>query len=224
MDGHGIKGFNKMSHTVLAVFVKTPNLSPVKTRLAKDIGKEKALEFYHLSLKAITHTLQNADITPHWAVGEKEGLNDPLWKDFKTLHTGEGDLGARQQHIYNRLLEKHDRVILIGADAPQLSTSLIENATTQLQQHNFVIGPANDGGYYLLGGKKEIPDEIWQKTPWSADNTREILESHLRTKAFHLSTLTDVDDKKSLIKMVKEMPANLSPEQQALINFTNSLL
>ena len=75
----------------IAIFVKTPGVSPLKTRLAKTIGKEKAEAFYQLSLKCIIDTLENINIkniaiTPHWAIAEKECLNYPLWNNFKRLH------------------------------------------------------------------------------------------------------------------------------------------
>lgn len=198
----------------IAIFVKTPGISPLKTRLAASIGKEKAEDFYRLSLQAITSTLKKVDITPYFAVGEIEGLNDTLWNDFDKLHTGDGNLGDRQNHVYKTLLKKYDAVILIGADAPQLSQSLINEAISELQSHDFVIGPAHDGGYYLLAGRKAIGSHVWADTPWSHDNTREILVSKLISKAdrqvHQLKALTDVDVQSDLDLMLSEMPKDLN--------------
>lgn len=211
----------------IAIFVKTPGLSPLKTRLAASIGQEKAEEFYKLSLKTIINTLKKIKITPYWAIGEIDGLNDPLWKDFNKLHTGEGDLGDRQSHVYNELLKTYEAVILIGADAPQLSKELIEEAIAKLKSQDFVIGPANDGGYYLLGGRSEISSEVWSGTPWSHEKTREILVSKLYSVPHQLAMLTDVDTESDLKSVLDEMPERLdgvqNENQQKLIRWIKRL-
>ena len=209
----------KIMRAALAVFVKTPDLSPLKTRLAAGVGEAIALEFYHLSLKAVETAAQNADVKSYWAVAEEEGLNNPLWSAFETLHTGEGGLGERQHHIYETLLEKHARVILIGADAPQISPKIIEDAITALDAHEFVIGPAYDGGYYLFGGRADVSEHIWTSMRWSSDMTRSEFENALPSKAFQLTFLTDVDEEKDLQVMSNEMPENISQQQQNLIDW-----
>jgi len=200
----------------IAIFVKTPGLSPLKTRLAKTIGRVKAEEFYRLSLRSISSTLKRSDVTPYWAVGEKSGLNNHLWNDFKKLHTGDGNLGDRQSHVYHELLKKHDAVILIGGDSPQLSLEIISETIKQLESQKFVIGPASDGGYYLLAGRNEIGSKVWDKTPWSHENTREILIKNLGLKPHHLMMLTDVDTQGDLEKMLSEMPNTLNEDQKIL--------
>ena len=211
----------------IAIFVKTPGLSPLKTRLAATIGQQKAEDFYRLSLKSIISTLQKVEITPYWAVGEIDGLNDPLWDDFSKLHTGDGDLGDRQSHVYNELLKKHEAVILIGADAPQLSKALIEEAIAELKSQEFVIGPANDGGYYLLGGRSEISSKAWFETPWSHEKTREILISKLDSVPHQLAMLTDVDTESDLKNVLDEMPKRVAgiqnENQQNLISWIKRL-
>lgn len=202
----------------IAIFVKTPGISPLKTRLAATIGQEKAEEFYRLSLRAISSTLKETqvgiDITPYFAVGEVEGLDNTLWSDFNRLHTGDGDLGDRQSHIYKTLLKKYDAVILIGADSPQLSQGLVNETMDKLQSNDYVIGPAHDGGYYLLAGRKEIASNVWADTPWSDEKTREILVSKLVSKQdqhpHQLKALTDVDIESDLALMLKEMPLSQS--------------
>jgi hypothetical protein len=205
--------------TAIAVFVKTPALSPVKTRLAKSIGKAKALEFYFLSLKAIKEILQSTGVSVYWAVAEESGLSDPMWQDFKALWTGEGGLGERQHRIYETLLQKHDRVLLIGADAPQISTDILEQAIVALDTNNLVIGPARDGGYYLFGGRIPTERKIWTSVPWSTSLTRERLEAVLPSKPFHLQMLTDVDTENDLEFTTKEMPQKLKKGQKNIIEW-----
>ncbi len=210
--------------TALAIFVKTPGLSPLKTRLAKGIGEEKALEFYHLSLKSIIKTVTSSNVTAYWAVAEKEALSNTLWQDFKTLHTGEGDLGQRQHHIYQTLLKEHEHVLLIGADAPQLSSDIINQAMIMLEKNDFILGPAVDGGYYLFGGKKPVEPGIWQKVPWSHAQTRKTLDALLPSPSIHLEPLTDVDIKENLHAVIDEMPNNMNKEQVALTTWINAIL
>jgi len=192
----------------IAIFVKTPGVSPLKTRLAATIGQEKAEHFYRLSLKCIVSTIKNIDITANWAIAEKQCLDNSLWNDFNQLHTGEGDLGERQSHIYHELLKTHDGAMLIGADAPQISVEIIQQAMEVLKTDEYVIGPANDGGYYLLAGRKPIASEVWSSTPWSHEKTREKLVNQLDSTAFELSMLTDVDYEADLHLILNEMPAN----------------
>ncbi len=205
--------------TAIAIFVKTPALSPVKTRLAATIGVQKAQEFYHLSLKSVEKTVRNLNVSAYWAVAEEGGLPDPLWQNFPCLHTGEGELGERQHHIYESLLAKHEHVLLVGADAPQLSKEYLEKAITTLDTNDFVIGPACDGGYYLFGGRISLPQEIWRAVPWSTSTTRECLEKALPSKPVHLSPLTDVDTKEDLVQMTTEMPIPTSVEQKRLLKW-----
>ncbi len=200
----------------LAIFVKTPGASPLKTRLAASLGQEKAEHFYHLSLKSIISTLKKTTITPYWAIAEKQSLDNPLWSDFNRLHTGEGDLGDRQSHIYHLLLKTHDGVILIGADAPQLSIETIEQAMEALKTHDYVIGPANDGGYYLLAGRRNIPAKVWSTTPWSDAKTKTTLVAQLSSKPYELAMLTDVDAESDLNAMLSEMPQKLNKNQRKL--------
>lgn len=209
--------------TALAIFVKTPSLSPLKTRLAAGIGKEKAEEFYIHSLKAIEKTVKQTHAKVFWAVGEQEGLNNPLWRAFETIYTGEGGLGERQHYIYNHLLSNHDRVILIGADAPQLSPCILERSIEALNTHDFVLGPANDGGYYLFGGRIPVNRHIWSAVPWSTKQTRQTLEGLLSSKPCHLEPLTDVDTQNDLQQLKTEMPEAMSDEQQNLLDWVSSL-
>lgn len=210
----------------IAIFVKTPGVSSVKTRLAASLGQQKAEYFYELSLNCIISSLsalKNTAITPYWAVGEKQSLDHPLWSDFSCLHTGEGDLGDRQSHVYHQLLKNHDAVILIGADAPQLSVAIVEQAMQALTTHDYTIGPANDGGYYLLGGRRAIPVKVWSTTPWSDAKTKETLVGQLDSQPYELVMLSDVDTENDLHLMHSEMPEKMNTDQRKLKDWVRNL-
>jgi len=200
-----------LNSTAIAVFVKTPGLSPVKTRLAATIGTAAAEQFYVLCTEAIRETLETAsktlDIVPFWAVGEEAGLSHPLWQGFEALYTGEGGLGERQHHIYQTLLAKYQRVILIGADSPQLSSRDLNNAIEALQSNSFSLGPAVDGGYYLLAGRAAIARDIWTNVTYSAADTGEQLLGQLPSKTALLEPITDVDTIEDISALKHELPA-----------------
>ena len=205
--------------TAIAIFVKTPSLSPVKTRLAATIGTDKAQAFYKLSLQSVQEITQSAAIVPYWAVAEENGLTDPLWQDCTPIWTGDGNLGERQHRVYETLLQKHEHVMLIGADTPQISRSILNAAVDLLASHDFVIGPARDGGYYLFGGRVSTQQIVWTSVPWSTDLTRVRLEAGLPSAPAHLPMLTDVDNQEDLQFVLQEMPVNRSLKQQQLVEW-----
>lgn len=205
----------------IAIFVKTPTLSPVKTRLAATIGKKKAIEFYGLCLSAVRATVEKANATPFWAVGEENGLNSPLWQDFGRLYTEDGGLGERQHHIYKTLRAKYDQVLLIGADTPQISPPLLQEAIAALEHHDFVIGPARDGGYYLFGGRVTVSKNIWTEVSYSVSTTRQKLQSLLPSSPASLPMLTDVDTESDFEFVLSEMPEEMTTTQQEIVRWIN---
>jgi glycosyltransferase A (GT-A) superfamily protein (DUF2064 family) len=216
--------------TAIAVFVKTPGLSPVNTRLAASIGTAAAEQFYKLCTMAIRETLETAsktmDIAPFWAVGEEAGLCHPLWQGFEAIYTGEGGLGERQHHIYQTLLAKYQRVILIGADSPQLSSRHLNNAIEALENHSldnnsFALGPAVDGGYYLLAGRAPIARDIWTNVKYSAADTAEQLLSQLPSKTALIEPITDVDTIDDLARVESELRVEkaINKNQKILLEY-----
>jgi rSAM/selenodomain-associated transferase 1 len=211
--------------TALAIFVKTPSLTPVKTRLAKTIGKKKAETFYELSIKSITKTLKdNPSIKPYYAIAEEQALTHDMWSAFKTLHASGQCLGEVMQKTYNTLLESYDAVILIGSDSPQISNKHIHHALKELQNHDCVFGPAADGGFYLLAGKVHIPSAVWLDTIYSQSDTLHNLLKKLKPHASYtcIETLYDVDEKEDLSHILAEKPFNPNKEQQKLFDWINN--
>lgn len=209
--------------TAIAVFVKTPGLSPLKTRLAAGIGADKAMEFYRLSLSAVESVIGESDVRGFWAVGEKEGVADPLWQGMEKLYTGEGDLGDRQNNIYETIRNDFNNVILIGADAPQVSPQIIAQAISALERNDFVIGPAHDGGYYLFGGRVPLSRDVWANVKYSCDTTRIDLIERLPSAPAILPMLSDVDTQTNLADIVAQMPPYPNAAQRTLINWIETL-
>ncbi len=194
--------------TAIACFVKTPGVSELKTRLAKSIGREKAQEFHSLSCQTLARTLkkvrgQSDSFYPYWSVAEDKARSFDIWKDFFTLSQGGGELGQRLHYSYQTLRQIYQQVLFIGADSPQLSTEIIQKALLALNSHDFVLGPAQDGGYYLFGGKLKLEYEDWLSVPYSTEKTLSVFQSILEKKGSValLGPLTDVDTIDELKKL-----------------------
>jgi rSAM/selenodomain-associated transferase 1 len=189
----------------IAVFVKTPGLSPMKTRLARSLGTQNAETFQLLAIEEIKGTLaQCPEITQYWAVSEADGLFFEEWKNLKILLQGEGDLGDKIHRIYSMLQSKYGKAIIVGSDTPQITARHIKETLESLEKVDYVIGPARDGGFWLFAGTKPISLEIWQSVRWSHAQTLRDLMQHLKGSFFSLETLTDVDQIQDISAMLQE--------------------
>lgn len=212
----------------IAVFAKTPGLSPVKTRLAASIGKERAEEFYQLCLAVVEDVLDisahrmKTPLTPFWAVAEENGLEHSAWQNMDRMWTGEGSLGDRLHQVYSTLRKNYNTVLLIGTDSPQICVRHIEQATTHLAKcSGFVIGKALDGGFYLFGGNVDVASEIWTETPYSVETTCAVLSKKLSSQSdiHYLNELSDVDVIEDLRTLLRHRAAMTLPSQRKLIRW-----
>ncbi len=221
-----------MTKGVLCVFVKTPELSPVKTRLAEGVGRDNALYFYDLALTATAALalraqaeLKSLDIV--WAVAEPEGLKSNRWNQFKTISQGEGDLGHRLHQVYAQLITKYDYVAFMGADSPHILESQLIRAlelTQQHRQHQFVLGETRDGGFYFFGGGQKIPQSAWRAVEYSSPKTSQQLVLQLEKHIVVLKIETDFDiDTKDDLLCLKDCKGNLLPEQAEIVEWVRSL-
>ena len=199
----------------LAVFVKTPSISPVKTRLAKSIGENNANQVFHFLLDITRSILQDLvsrelGVEIYWALAEKDSLDNDMWSDYPTLWQGEGELGEKLFNIQSQLFKRHQHIIFIGADAPFLTSSIISEAIFRLRNYTYpqskahtlsqqpsdvIIGPSLDGGFYLYAASIQRSLEQWTKVIYSNSNTtNELLASFGITKTTHfLRELYDID-------------------------------
>ncbi|MCX6104109.1 MAG: DUF2064 domain-containing protein [Proteobacteria bacterium] len=164
--------------TAVAIFVKTPGQSSIKTRLAEVIGKEKAESFYLLSCEWTFQTVKqlasSCNAHPFWAVAEREGMASSLWQNFDRVCQGEGSLGDRLHYVYSELLQRFGSVVVLGADSPELTIEAVQDAVQEVGEKEktpFVIGETPDGGFYLFGGRKPIPAELWRSVSYSETST-----------------------------------------------------
>lgn len=218
----------------LAIFVKTVGISPVKTRLVKVLGHELAEEFHLLSAHAVCAVSKvlshSCDVQGYYAVAEKEALTHGDWQSLPCLWQGEGGLGERMAHIYQALLKKHDFVMLVGADIPQM-TSVDLNIGAQWlvheEQARLVFASSIDGGFWAFGGNCPVPDELWSEVVYSKVNTGSEFLKRVEClgNVKFLSVLRDVDevtDLPFLHQSLLDLPDPLS-EHLDLIKFLESL-
>jgi len=191
-----------MSINHLIIFVKNPELGKVKTRLARTIGDEKALYIYKLLLEqtfqVTVPVLAEKKLYYSEFVQNMDQFNDLVYE--KHIQSGDG-LGDK---MYNAM--KHSfgewagKVVLIGSDCFELNSGIIEEAFKALEESDYVLGPAKDGGYYLIG-MKELNLEIFQNKEWSSENVflDTLLDIKNQEKSHYLlPTLSDVDIEEDL--------------------------
>jgi len=218
----------------IAVFVKTPGLSPVKTRLAVELGQENAEAFHLASSRSVSSVVQALskldDVQSYYAVAEEPALNHDYWKGLPCLWQGEGGLGERMAHIYQTLLLKHDFVILVGADIPQMTARELLKASAWLshnEQARLAFGPSVDGGFWLFGGNCSIPQTTWTDVTYSAVDTGTQFFNKIKQvgEIKTLATLRDVDETDDLIPLrdVLQKLTEPLPAQQELVQFLETL-
>ncbi|WP_216066351.1 TIGR04282 family arsenosugar biosynthesis glycosyltransferase [Pseudotamlana agarivorans] len=183
-----------MNKELVIVFVKNIQLGKVKTRLAKTVGDDNAVKVYKALLEITENVTKNisADVCIHFS----ETLDETIWKNTKkTIQHGE-DLGARMKNAFKTSFEKgYERIVLIGSDLPSLTTAHLNTALTKLKYNDIVFGPAEDGGYYLVGLSK-MHDFIFENKPWSETHLLETTLNEIKTKKATydvLETLNDID-------------------------------
>lgn len=219
----------------LAIFVKTPELSPVKTRLAATIGGDNARQFYELSLSA-TQAMARAlqvevpNLQIYWAVAEPEGLHAKRWDSFTAIGQGSGGLGARLNSIYQELLKKHHYVCFIGADSPHLDVKELKAGVLMTARNlgkKFVIGETLDGGFYFFGGSIPVSSSTWLGVEYSTDQTANQLTTKLSTFAEieRIRRNFDVDTVEDLKRYTSFSFGDgaLLPEQRDLIRWVAGL-
>lgn len=184
-----------MKDCLLIIFVKNPVLGQVKTRLASEIGEEQALHTYQLLLErtaSITQPL-NIDKVVYYSF-------DPLEKDHFNAHYFNkkrqinGDLGEKMKHAFNEnFTAGYKLIVIIGSDCAELESSDIVKAYDLLNSHDSVLGPAKDGGYYLLGLKKPF-DRIFENKIWSTSSVLEEAIQDLEQEKLSYAMLKELSD------------------------------
>ena len=195
----------------LIIFVKNPELGKVKTRLAKTIGDEKALEVYLQLMKHTREVVSALSVDKHLFYSQTIAEND-LWPSevfTKHIQDENPDLGAKMNTAFKTLMS-YQKCLIVGSDCPQISEEIINDAYSKLENIPVVIGPALDGGYYGIGFNAELIgrdryltflEDIFLNKTWSHENVlKEAEESAERfdLEIAKLPPLSDLDYEEDL--------------------------
>ncbi len=180
----------------LVVMSKAPRMGRVKTRLARDIGAAEALRFYKTNTKSL---LRNVGDDPRWtcviaAAPDVAAPETGFWPgEMPRIPQGEGDLGTRMDRVMKTM--PPGPVVLIGCDIPDVTDTRIAEAFDALGNHDAVFGPAEDGGYWLVGLKRfpRVPS-VFGNVRWSTDHALADTRANLEgARVAQLETLPDID-------------------------------
>ena len=188
-----------MKNDHLILFVKNPELGKTKTRIAVSTGDQKALEIYKELVEITRNVAEKTNCQKHLFYSEFIDCQDN-WDSsifLKNYQVGV-NLGERMKNAFQKVFEANTgkgKLIIIGSDCPYIDSELISSAFAALDEYQTVIGPATDGGYYLLGMSEYFP-EIFDDIAWSSDTVFSDTIKILDTKklSYHtLTALTDID-------------------------------
>lgn len=210
----------------LIIFIKNPIKGKVKTRIARTVGDDEALAIY-LQLSEITrnNALLLRGIKTYLFYDDFIEKNDDWSNDYfeKHLQTGK-DLGERMLNAFDLVLKTHTSTCIIGSDCPTLSVEIIQQSFEQLADYDSVLGPSTDGGYYLLGIKKDrfqgknkelslltalhhlFDDMVWSTEHVLSNTLKRIEENH--QTVYLLPELTDIDEEADWVIFQKNRECN----------------
>lgn len=187
--------------TAVVVMSRVPRAGHTKTRLMTKLSGEDCAAFHRACLSDIGQAIIDSGLPGYiYCTGDYTGngfqfLNDDYSKHFKICPQIGNNLGERLYNAGLEIIDGFDAVLFVGSDLPDLSPKLLLSAVEKLRNHDVVIGPAQDGGYYLLGMKQIIKD-VFLDIPWG---TRQVLTSTVRKLECNelsyalLGTRSDID-------------------------------
>ena len=205
---YGLYGYTKelrfMSKEVLSIFVKNLIPGTVKTRLAVDLGMDLAMEIYKELVGITAEVTDVLKLNKCVYYSEYIESHDQFDDAKYQKHIQEGkNLGQRMQNCFYDAFELgFDKMILIGSDTPDITDKIISQGFAALDKHDVVIGPAQDGGFYLIG-MKEPHENLLNKQAYGHDEVLNELLDEIEDRdlsVFKLPTLIDIDVKDDLKK------------------------
>lgn len=196
----------------LVVFARLPRPGETKTRLAEEWGEAKAAALYAAWVPPLVQRLLGSSLfsveialAPSPAARLDEA-REWLGIDTELLSFQVGDgLGRRLAHAFDRSFSAgFQKVLIIGSDSPQLTVSDIQVHSILLETHDVVLGPAEDGGYWLVGLRRR-PENLFEKVRWSTPDTLADTQQAARAKGWSVGMgpmRLDIDTPRDLIKFL----------------------
>lgn len=190
-----------MVKATLIIMAKPPVKGEVKTRLAEDIGADQALEVYQHLLEYTFEVAEHPDVETVIYFAKSNGYTHSFNRFQSSIQSG-NTLGERMGHAFQSEFQRSQRpVIMLGADCPDLTSEHIDQALEAVEKHELVVGPSDDGGYYLIGMRTYFP-EILHRKPWSTEKlwseTMKTIDE-LGVSCVELEKLNDIDTLNDLL-------------------------
>jgi len=193
--------------SALVIFAREPIPGRVKTRLAAAVGAETATAVYTALLEHTVATARAAGIGAMISLAGEPGREWAETLDLPFEIQGGGDLGDRMAECFRRrFAEGRTRVVIIGSDNAHLKPEHLQSAFTALDDLPVVLGPADDGGYWIVGQRSPGVD-LFTEVPWSSPDTLDATRSRLRTLDIpwrELDSLPDIDTADDLRKAITD--------------------
>jgi len=164
----------KLNDRCLLFFVKYPEKGKVKSRLADSIGDDLAVSVYKNIVDQMLSTLKERTFPLYICFFPKNAqkpIRNWLGREYRYMPQHGKDLGERMRNgFFDGFSMGHKRVVLIGSDIPDLSINYIEEAFKSLKEVDAVIGPAFDGGYYLIGfNQSTFSPQVFEGIAWGTE-------------------------------------------------------
>lgn len=180
---------------LLMIFTRNPELGKCKTRLAATVGDQVALDIYTFLLEHTVQITKDLNVTKEVHYSQNKNNND-LWEAaiYNKMEQSGSDLGRRMEYAFAAGFEKgYQNIIIIGSDMYDLNQIDLEHAFTTLKTHDYVIGPAEDGGYYLFG-MKSLNSQVFKNKIWGTDSVlKDTLEDLKKENIKLLEVRNDID-------------------------------
>lgn len=194
-------------NTVLVIFAREPVAGKVKTRLAEGVGAETAASIYASLLEHTIATARTIGIKVVVSLAAVPTANWMATLGFPFESQGRGDLGVRMGECFQRrFFEGCTRTVIIGSDNAHLHPDHIRSAFAALELNPVVLGPAEDGGYWLVGQQTPGVD-LFSDIPWSSPATLDATRNRLQTLGVEwreLQTLPDIDTQEDLQRAIED--------------------
>ena len=185
---------------IVFVFARAPRLDAVKRRLARDIGARAALDFHRATMLALLRGLMTERRVRTVLAITPDRARFPLPVSIPRVPQGSGDLGARMHRAASRV--RHGRVVIIGCDIPEARPADVLAAFRALGRADAVFGPAEDGGYWLVGFSPRRPARPFAAVRWSTTYAlADTLANFRPRRVAFLRTLRDVDTVQDLNRL-----------------------
>jgi rSAM/selenodomain-associated transferase 1 len=203
---------------VLGVFAKYWQAGGVKTRLSAALGEQQAATVYQqfvlALLRRLAHTADRRTIV-YWPGDRAAKFAEAAGAQWETTPQDDGDLGARMHRFFQQAFDGGaGRVVVIGSDSPTLPSEFIERAFSLLDDHDVVLGPSTDGGYYLIGAAGRVPP-VFDGVHWSTSSVWPQTIGRLEAAGLRYATLEvwyDVDDFEDLRRLHDELASRPAPD------------